>query len=65
MIVFIGDIWLLPILICVRCSKRGQLAVERAIRLCRGNRTKAAALLGISRDTLYRKIRELKADAGL
>ena len=32
-------------------------AIQQALRLCGGNRTKAATLLGISRDTLYRKLR--------
>jgi DNA-binding NtrC family response regulator len=35
-------------------------AVQQALRLCHGNRTQAASMLGISRDTLYRKLRQLK-----
>ncbi|MGH9367214.1 MAG: sigma-54-dependent transcriptional regulator [Thermoanaerobaculia bacterium] len=33
-------------------------AIEQALRLCRGNRTRASSLLGISRDTLHRKLRQ-------
>ena len=42
-------------------------AIQHALSVCQGNRTKAAALLGISRDTLYRKLRRAKegdSDAG-
>jgi len=32
--------------------------IQQALRLSEGNRSKAASLLGISRDTLYRKLRQ-------
>ncbi len=35
--------------------------IEQALRMAEGNRTKAASLLGISRDTLYRKLRQYQA----
>jgi transcriptional regulator with PAS, ATPase and Fis domain len=48
----------------MKLEEMEKIAIERALRLCQGNRTKAAALLGISRDTLYRKIRDLNLAAG-
>lgn len=40
-------------------------AIQQALRLCQGNRSKAAIMLGISRDTLYRKLRQPKDEARL
>jgi DNA-binding NtrC family response regulator len=40
-----------------------RFAIQHALSVCQGNRTKAAALLGISRDTLHRKVRQAKEGA--
>ena len=38
-------------------------AIQQALRVCNGNRTRAASMLGISRDTLYRKLRGARSGA--
>ncbi len=38
-------------------------AIQQALHMCNGNRTKTASLLGISRDTLYRKLRQFSSGA--
>jgi two-component system NtrC family response regulator len=40
-----------------------RIAIQQALRLCEGNRTRAASLLGISRDTLHRKLRQYRDGA--
>ena len=45
----------------VSMEQMERLTIEQALRLADGNRTKAASLLGISRDTLYRKLRQYRA----
>ncbi|HYL77217.1 MAG TPA: sigma-54 dependent transcriptional regulator [Bryobacteraceae bacterium] len=42
----------------VSMEQMERLTIQQALRLSSGNRTKAASLLGISRDTLYRKLRQ-------
>lgn len=44
----------------LRLSELEQLAIEEAMRQCKGNAAKATKLLGISKATLYRKLREAK-----
>jgi len=40
-------------------EKLEKYAIEQALREAQGNKTKAAELLGVSRDTLYRKLKQL------
>jgi transcriptional regulator with PAS, ATPase and Fis domain len=42
----------------VSMEQMERLTIQQALRLSGGNRTKAASMLGISRDTLYRKLRQ-------
>ena len=44
----------------LRLTELEQLAIEEAMRLSKGNAMKAVELLGISKATLYRKLREAK-----
>lgn len=39
-------------------EKVEKFAIENALRLSKGNKSKAAQLLGVSRDTLYRKLKQ-------
>ncbi|HSE84459.1 MAG TPA: helix-turn-helix domain-containing protein, partial [Thermodesulfobacteriota bacterium] len=39
-------------------DKLEKFALEQAIRESQGNKSKAAEILGISRDTLYRKLKQ-------
>jgi DNA-binding NtrC family response regulator len=42
----------------VSMEEMERLTIQQALRMADGNRTNAASLLGISRDTLYRKLRQ-------
>jgi DNA-binding NtrC family response regulator len=45
----------------VSIEQMERLTIQQALRMADGNRTKAASLLGISRDTLYRKLRQYQS----
>lgn len=42
----------------MRLDELEDVAIQAALAATRGNRTRAAALLGINRVTLYKKLRE-------
>lgn len=43
-------------------DKLEKFALEQALRECKGNKSKAADVLGISRDTLYRKLKQYSVE---
>ncbi len=47
----------------VRLKELEQKAIAKAMRLARGDKTKAAKMLGIGKTTLYRKLKQIEARA--
>jgi len=41
-----------------------RLMIRATLELCNGNKTRAAAMLGVSLKTLYNRINEYRAEAG-
>jgi len=55
----------LPLVPLIPLHKLESLAILRALRETSGDRSRAAALLGIGRTTLYRKMQEMEKDQAL